>query len=106
MRQGNSFRYCVSQHATNLTCTSAITNQLSYTLLSCQYKTAQGKVETILHRSMDHQYTPAMHRSVCGGHRLEADKSNGFTEWKPTQISSDGAPLYLNPNNIIAVLPH
>jgi hypothetical protein len=106
VRQGTSFRYCVSQHATNLTCNAAITNQLSYTLLSCQYKNAQGKVETVLHRSMDHQYTPAMQRSVCGGHRLEADKSSGFTEWKPTQLSPDGAPLYLNPNNIIAVLPH
>lgn len=106
VRLGNSFRYCVSQNPNTLACNAAISNQLSYTILSCQYKNAQGKLETVIHRSMDHQYTPSMQRAVCGGHRLEADRSNGFAEYKPVQISPGGAPLYLNPANILAVLSH
>lgn len=103
--QGTSFRYCVSMHPSNSTCAAALPNQISYKLLSCQYKNAEGKVETVLHRSYEHQYTSNMQRGVCGGNRLESQRVDGFTQWGPVQVSPEGAPLYLNPGNIIATLP-
>lgn len=105
VRSGNSFRYCISQNPDTLACNAVISNQLAYRILSCQYKGEDGKLATVIHRSAEHQYTHSMQRSVCGGHRLEPDRSSGFTEWKPVQVSPEGAPLYLNPANIIAVLP-
>ena len=103
--QGTSFRYCVSMNASKSTCTAALTNQISYKLLSCQYKNVEGKIETVLHRSYEHQYTHNMQRGVCGGNRLESKMVDGFSQWGPVQVNAEGAPLYLNPGNIIASLP-
>lgn len=103
--QGTSFRYCVSMNSSNSTCTAALSNQINYKLLSCQYKNGEGKIETVLHRSYEHQYTHNMQRGVCGGNRLESTMVDGFSQWGPVQVSAEGAPLYLNPGNIIATLP-
>ncbi len=102
---GTSFRYCVSMNSSKSTCTAALSNQISYKLLSCQYKNADGKIDTVLHRSYEHQYTQSMQRGVCGGNRLESRMVDGFSQWGPVQVSPEGAPLYLNPGNIIATLP-
>ncbi|MBS2037616.1 hypothetical protein JST97_21695 [bacterium] len=102
---GNSFRYCVAMNSANSTCASALSNQISYKLLSCQYRNAQGKLETVLHRSYEHQYTHNMQRGVCGGNRLESQMVDGFNQWLPVQVSPGGAPLYLNPAHIVATLP-
>ena len=102
---GTSFRYCVAMNASNSTCSASLSNQISYKLLSCQYKNAEGKIDTVLHRSYEHQYTHNMQRGVCGGHRLESSMVDGFSQWGPVQVSADGVPLYLNPGNIIATLP-
>ena len=102
---GSGFRYCVAMNSSNLKCASALPNQISYKLLSCQYKNADGKVETVLHRSYQHQYTNSMQRGVCGGNRLESKMVDGFSQWGPVQTSPSGAALYLNPGNIIATLP-
>lgn len=103
--QGTSFRYCVSMNASKSTCSAALSNQISYKLLSCQYKNLEGKIETVLHRSYEHQYTHNMQRGVCGGNRLESQMVDGFTQWGPVQVNAEGSPLYLNPGNIIATLP-
>ena len=105
INQGTSFRYCVSMSPSSLKCNAALNNQISYKLLSCQYKNAEGKLETVIHRSYQHQYTNNMQRGVCGGHRLESKMVDGFSQWGPVQVSPEGAPLYLNPANIIATLP-
>lgn len=102
---GDSFRYCISMNSSNHTCSGALNNQFSYRLLSCQYRNAEGKLETVLHRVYEHQYTQPMQRSVCGGNRLEGKMVDGFLQWGPVQTSPEGRELFLNPRNVVAALP-
>lgn len=99
------FLQCLKTDAATGKCQQNRTNQISHVTLSCLYRDeADGQVYRVVHKSMQNFATKEMERMVCGGHRLERQNSD-FPDYRPVQVDAQGNGLYLNPNNVIAILP-
>lgn len=104
VHEGDVFRECVRQNRDETACSTAKPNQISYTPLSCLYQDeADGQVYRVVHKSLEHRYTRAMDRMVCGGHQLNYNSQD--MTYTPSQTNQAGETLYLNPNNILSILP-
>ena len=102
--EGDPIRECTNLRRDGSGCNTAKPNQISYTPLSCLYRDeADGEIYRVIHKSLQHNYTQAMHRNVCGGHEL--NYSSAQMTYTPSQTNAEGQQLYLNPNNILAILP-
>jgi len=99
---GPTFQMCKSFGPSGA-CVTALSNQLSYSVLSCvYYKHEDGQFYRVTHRSYQHQHTHAMQRNVCGGHELRREAGE-FASYAPQQTTRDGDQLFLNPANILKV---
>ena len=100
--EGERFQMC-TRFAPSGACSTALSNQISYSVLSCvYYKHQDGQFYRVTHRSYQHQQTHAMQRNVCGGHELRREAGE-FASYVPQQTTRDGDQLFLNPANILKI---
>lgn len=100
--EGERFQMCTRFNASGA-CSTALSNQISYSVLSCvYYKQQDGQFYRVTHRSYQHQQTHAMQRNVCGGHELRREAGE-FASYVPQQTTRDGDQLFLNPANILKI---
>ena len=102
VKLGDPLRQCGSISPDGLKCNNAKPNQISYSVLSCVYrKEEDGLLYRVTQRSLQHNYTRAMARNVCGGHQL--DYNNAQMTYEPHQVNKEGDQLFLNPANILKI---
>lgn len=100
--EGGRFQMC-TKFAPSGACSTALSNQISYSVLSCvYYKHQDGQFYRVTHRSYQHQQTHSMQRNVCGGHELRREAGE-FASYLPQQTTRDGDQLFLNPANILKI---
>ncbi len=98
--EGDRFQMC-TRFKPSGDCATALSNQISYSVLSCVYYQHQdGQFYRVTHKSYQHQQTHAMQRNVCGGHELRREAGE-FASYAPQQTTRDGDQLFLNPANIL-----
>lgn len=100
--EGERFQMC-TRFAPSGACSTALSNQISYSVLSCvYYKHQDGQFYRVTHKSYQHQQTHAMQRNVCGGHELRREAGE-FASYVPQQTTREGDQLFLNPANILKI---
>lgn len=105
LKDGAPFQQCLATNEATGKCKQSKSNQISHVTLSCLYRDeADGQTYRVVHKSMEHYYTHAMDRMVCGGHELKRGEGE-FASYMPSQVDAAGNQLYLNPANVIAILP-